>query len=969
MAIQKILLDDTFAGWQNKSNQVAQEQGDLVRLSDRGIDLLYRRGSGLTINVLTLSSTSVATSSIGSGGTGYKKYDLVEIENANLNKAIFRVNTVNGSGVVSSVTMISTETGFSVATYPAKTTIVNEINKLEESKLYRGGDTMTGALDIAANLTVSAGTATISGLITANGGLTVADGTTSTFNGPVNLGNAIGDTVTVASGAWTFSNATTIAVGSTINFDSNTLVIDGTNNRIGINKAVPTVPLDVVGDTLLTTGSNVLSLTSASGLGITGNVTTSGINTLNNVTDSSSSITGAVIIAGGVGIAKKLYVGTNLTVTTDTTSPIVQGSIAASGTLTLRSTSSSTKATAGILMTDGIASTTTATGTLVVTGGVGISGATWIGGLINVAGAGSIGGTLGVTGATTLSSTLGVTGDVAVNTNKFNITAASGNTTIAGTLGVTGDVAVNTNKFNITATTGAFNAAGNATLQGTLGVSLATTLSSTLDVTGNVNVNTNKFNIVAASGNTTIAGTLGVTLATTLSSTLAVTGNVDINTNKFNIVAASGNTTIAGTLGVTGNITLSGTGNSVGTITSGIWNGTAISSQYGGTGQNYSASSGYLKYTTGTSALITSIPSADIASTLSSKTLTACTVATSFTVPTTVKLTLIDAPVSNTDAANKEYVDVKTGGFQVKLTVKGATVTALLATYNNGAGTLTANSNGVLPTIDGVSYSVLDRILVKDQNGGATSPPSDLANGIYFVSDVGSGGTPWILTRAYDADTNAELNNALVSVNAGTLYGGNSYLNSASPVVLGTTLLKWEVAGTNVNAGNGLVKSGSSIDVVGTANRIVVSADAIDVGTDVVVLGGAQTITGDKTFTGQLNLANNTTFGQVTKRTGSITTTDTTEVPVDAFAAATYGSAEYVIKATSGTDVHITKISIVKDGNATPNVFISEYGTVSSTPLFTIAGGYDGSTNVQVLVTPASATSTTFKFSAELLAI
>ena len=36
--------------------------------------------------------------------------------------------------------------------------------------------------------------------------------------------------------------------------------------------------------------------------------------------------------------------------------------------------------------------------------------------------------------------TLGVTGDVAINTNKFNITASTGDTTIAGTLGVTSDI-------------------------------------------------------------------------------------------------------------------------------------------------------------------------------------------------------------------------------------------------------------------------------------------------------------------------------------------------------------------------------------------------------------------------------------------------------------------------------------------------------------------------------------------------
>jgi hypothetical protein len=50
------------------------------------------------------------------------------------------------------------------------------------------------------------------------------------------------------------------------------------------------------------------------------------------------------------------------------------GGTGASGTITIRGTTSATKATASVLMTDAVASSTTTTGTLVVTGGVGISG-------------------------------------------------------------------------------------------------------------------------------------------------------------------------------------------------------------------------------------------------------------------------------------------------------------------------------------------------------------------------------------------------------------------------------------------------------------------------------------------------------------------------------------------------------------------------------------------------------------------
>lgn len=132
-----------------------------------------------------------------------------------------------------------------------------------------------------------------------------------------------------------------------------------------------------------------------------------------------------------------------------------------------------------------------------------------------------------------------------------------GNATITGTLALGSDLAINTNKFNVTASS------GNTAIAGTLAVTGAVTLSSTLGLTGNLAINTNKFNVTASSGNTTIAGTLGVTGAVTLSSTLGVTGDVAINTNKFNVTASSGNTTIAGTLGVTGLSTL------------GSWKGTA----------------------------------------------------------------------------------------------------------------------------------------------------------------------------------------------------------------------------------------------------------------------------------------------------------------------------------------------------------------------------------------------------------
>ncbi len=67
-------------------------------------------------------------------------------------------------------------------------------------------------------------------------------------DGNVTLGDASGDTVTSNAAAWTFANDTTVALTGGVNglnFDSNTLSIDATNNRIGILTADPTAPLDI----------------------------------------------------------------------------------------------------------------------------------------------------------------------------------------------------------------------------------------------------------------------------------------------------------------------------------------------------------------------------------------------------------------------------------------------------------------------------------------------------------------------------------------------------------------------------------------------------------------------------------------------------------------------------------------------------------------------------------------------------
>ena len=174
---------------------------------------------------------------------------------------------------------------------------------------------------------------------------------------------------------------------------------------------------------------------------------------------------------------------------------------------------------------------------------------------------------------------------------------------------------------------------------------------------------------------------------------------------------------------------------------------------------------------------------------------------------------------------NKTYVDNVANGLDVKESVRVATTADLSATYNNSAGTLTAGSNGAI-SVDGVSLVLNDRVLVKDQT-------TQTENGIYKVTTVGSGSAAFVLTRTPDANDAAELTGGVFTfVEEGTANADNGYVatHNGTPT-FGTTAITFDQfsGAGQISAGNGLTKTGNTIDAVGTANRISVSANAIDI--------------------------------------------------------------------------------------------------------------------------------------------
>ena len=169
------------------------------------------------------------------------------------------------------------------------------------------------------------------------------------------------------------------------------------------------------------------------------------------------------------------------------------------------------------------------------------------------------------------------------------------------------------------------------------------------------------------------------------------------------------------------------------------------------------------------------------------------------------RVTNVGTPVGANDAANKAYVDATKQGLDVKESVRAATT---------GNVTLSGTQ-----TVDGVVLSADQRVLVKNQ--GTASE-----NGIYLVK---SGA--W--ERSADANVDAEVTPGMfVFVEEGTVNADSGWvLTTDAPISLGSTGLAFtQFSGAGqVSAGAGMTKTGNTLDVVGTADRILVNADSVDI--------------------------------------------------------------------------------------------------------------------------------------------
>ena len=293
---------------------------------------------------------------------------------------------------------------------------------------------------------------------------------------------------------------------------------------------------------------------------------------------STSTVTGAIVTLGGVGVAGNLNVGQTI---------IASGNIVAAS---------------------GVASTDINTGALVVKGGAGVSGNAHIGGnIVAVASTESqntVTGALVVRGGAGIAGNLSLGGNLSLNSNIFgNLTPAinsnfnigtpfykwrdlylsgtvsiDGETSIGQDLYVTGQViadSVATNAVDVSGTVDSqhVNVSGNLTVNGRVNSNLIPAVTSIYDIGAPFY----KWRDLYLAGDVSIDGD------TNIGQDLYVTGQVisdSVSTNSIGVVGTVTAQYLAGTLttAVQTNIT------QVGTITAGTWNANPIGISFGGTG-------------------------------------------------------------------------------------------------------------------------------------------------------------------------------------------------------------------------------------------------------------------------------------------------------------------------------------------------------------------------------------------------
>lgn len=281
-------------------------------------------------------------------------------------------------------------------------------------------------------------------------------------------------------------------------------------------------------------------------------------------------------------------------------------------------------------------------------------------------------------------------------------------------------------------------------------------------------------------------------------------------------------------LNASGTIQDCGLALSGGVVTAGTWQGTPVGIAFGGTGTSTASGA---RANLGLGSIATQ---------------NAASVAI-----TGGAITGMPSPSANSDVATKSYVDATASGLNIlsPSTLATAAVLPNTPSYANGTlgvgATLTAGANTTL-TVDSTSAPLNTVVLVKNQASG-------FQNGIYQVTQAGSGSLPWILTRVSYFDQAAEMKAGSYSfITSGVANVNSAFTLQTAVATVGTdpvTFVQFSTgaAGTvtsvTIAAGTGISATGSCV-ITSVGSCTISNTGVTSVATDTGLLGGPVTTTG-----------------------------------------------------------------------------------------------------------------------------
>lgn len=183
---------------------------------------------------------------------------------------------------------------------------------------------------------------------------------------------------------------------------------------------------------------------------------------------------------------------------------------------------------------------------------------------------------------------------------------------------------------------------------------------------------------------------------------------------------------------------------------------------------------------------------------------------------------------------------------QDPIIVDAATTAALSGSYNYSNGTLgvgatlTKTTNGAFQSVDGVASGLNKTYLIKNFTGANRK-----YNGVYQLTQVGSAGTPSILTRLTSGDESSELNGQVVIPSGGNTLARRVFSQVTINPTVGTSNIVYSVA-TNAAAAD----LQQVTDRGNTTDNAIICDDGAGTTTQISSSSGlAQTLTTGETAT------------------------------------------------------------------------------------------------------------------------